>query len=439
MPPRHGKTYLTSKLFPAWFMGRNPKRQIILASHSAPLAETNSRRARDYLTSPVWPFPNAKLSAKAQGVQRWETEQGGSLLAAGVGGKIQGFGANVLLIDDPVGGVEEADSILMRDKAWDWYQEDARPRLEPGGAIVVIMTRWHEDDLIGRLMNTDSGWVSLVLPAIAEENDPLGRQVGEALWPERIPLEELPSVEKGEISTRTFIGLYQQRPSLAAGNIFDRKWWKTYQLQEAPNLKASVITIDSAFKDGVQNDFSVAAVWGFQNGCAYLIDIWRKRVQFPELCEGLRELYRNYKAPLIIEDAASGQSLLQVLTRPLPNQPAIPVVSFRLPHNMSKTSRASAVTRYIEAGLVYLPEKAPWLDEFIEEHSSFPNAAHDDMVDTTAIALRRLFGENTRQGAGELVYNKAKTAKPGSRLIEAIRANRLSKAEENWKQRGIID
>jgi predicted phage terminase large subunit-like protein len=439
-PPRHGKSQTTGQFFPAWFIGRNPKRKVIIASYGADLAERNSRKARDMLVHPLWPFTNCKLSMKSQSVAYWQTDAGGEMLATGVGGRITGFGADLLIIDDPVKGEEEADSPLMRDKTFTWYTDDARSRMESGGRIIVIQTRWHEDDLSGRILAQEQGWTVLNLPAIAEDDgDLMGRKVGEALWPEHIPIEELPDPRKG-YPIRSWNSLYQQRPTSEQGNMFHKEWWKYYDQNEL-DIKPTLITVDSAFKDGVQNDYSVAAVWGRVNGAAYLIDIWRERVQFPELCAKLRELYKRYRCTIVIEDKASGQSLVQVLSRPLADQPAIPVIAYKLPPRQSKSQRAEVVTRYVEGGLVYLPgtrradksiEPLPFVKEFMDEHSAFPSGKYDDQVDTTAIALRRIFETPDRGEAREIRYNKKKEKEPGAKWINAMREARHKQAEEYW-------
>ena len=397
MPPRHGKSLHVSEYFPAWYLGRNPRKKVILASHTAELAYTASRRNRDHFKDALWPFPKVQLSAAAQAATKWETSVGGECFAVGVGGAIPGHGAHVLIIDDPISGVEDADSILIREKMWKWFISDARPRLQPGGSIILMHTRWNEDDMVGRILNSKGAgdWTVLSLAAICDdpEHDPLGRKEGEPLWPAWYDAEELTSVENEEIDLRGWMAQYQQRPVHEAGNMFHRDWWQEYDpaVLQLMGLKPSFSSVDSSFKDGVENDFSVIATWGVLDGKAYLMDLWRARVQFPQLVDAARNVFGKWRAPLVIEDKASGQSLVQALSQGDMNHPSIPVIPQPIEKNQSKISRAERVTRYVEAKRAYLPKDAPWKLDFVEEHAVFPNGKHDDQVDTTSIALRRIY------------------------------------------------
>lgn len=392
MPPRHGKSYHVSERFPAWFLGRNPQKRVILASYAATLAETNSRTVRGLLEDERNPFPT-RIAADTRAVGRWETTAGGSLLAAGVGGGITGFGADVLDIDDPFAGRAEADSDLQRANVWAWYQEVARTRLMRGGRILVCNTRWHEDDLAGRLLNSKgaSDWTVLSLPAIAEEDDILGRKVGEALWPAQFPASELPSVEKGEMDSRGFAALYQQRPVPREGSFFKAQWferryepWQLEQLEQGPRWRV-VQAVDTATKEGVSTDFSVIATWATDGISYYLLDIVRRRVDYPTLKALVERLYWQHKPRQVyVEDTTHGRPLVQEMRYTSP----IPLVAKTV--KGSKEARASVVTALFESGKVVLPKEAPWLDEWIAEHLSFPMGAHDDQVDTTSLALTEL-------------------------------------------------
>jgi predicted phage terminase large subunit-like protein len=393
MPPRHGKSVIVSEHFPAWFLGRNPDKRVIACSHTQSLADTFSRRARNKLTDPHWPFPNVTVAGDLRNVRSWDIDgHRGGYVAAGVGGPITGHGADVLAIDDPVKSAEEADSEAFRDRAWEWFQGTALTRLQPGGAVVVVGTRWHEDDLIGRLIAGDTGWTVLHLPAVSDE--------GDALWPDWYDTEALERIKR-EIGPRAWEALYQGRPSPAQGGTFKRHWWQRYH--SLPHLKRVEIFVDSAFKDGVGNDFSVFAVWGDDGlGSYYVIDVWREKVQFPDLIRAGHDVSAKHRdqaiiVPLVVEDKASGQSAIQVWSRPLPTLsgmtlPALPVIPFPVVAGESKTARAEGVSPLVAAGRVFLPESADWVDDFIEEHAGFPTAKHDDMVDTTSMALARLAG-----------------------------------------------
>ena len=383
MPPRHGKTLHVSERFPAWYLGRHPERQVILASYSAELAESNSRRVRNLLRHPWYPFP-ARVADDSQAVNRWGTTQGGTIIAAGVGGSITGFGAHLLVIDDPVKGREEADSEAFRERAWEWYREVARTRLMPGGAIVVCQTRWHEDDLAGRILAQQPGsWRVLSLPAVADEDDQLGRAPGEPLWPAWFDRAELAALQS-ELGTRAWSALYQQAPTSDAGGLF-RRAWMGRRHGAPPPLSYTLCSVDSAFKTGVANDYSVIATWGTDGRDFYLLDLWRERVEFPDLVHAIvAQTARHSPKAILVEDTAAGQSALQQLRRDTP----LPLLAVKV--TASKQARAAAVTPLFEAGKVSIPAGKDWLDSWIEEHVAFPTGRFDDQVDTTSMALARL-------------------------------------------------
>ncbi len=385
VPPRHGKSTLASEHFPPWFLGRNPNKRIIAASYAAVLAYRFSRRARNLLADPRWPFDVTTAGDLAQ-VQSWDLAgYRGGYVAAGVGGGIAGIGADLLLVDDPVRSAADAESATVRDATWNWYTSDAYTRLEPGGAVVLIGTRWNEDDLIGRaLAQHEEGWVHLDLPAIAEEGDLLGRSPGDALWPERFGADRLAEI-KATLGSRAFASLYQQRPSPAEGGLLKREWWRYWTHAEMPWFDWKLQTWDTAFKTGQQNDWSVCQTWGVANRGFYLLDQWRARVEFPVLKRAVVDQYARHRPDeVLIEDAASGQSLIQSLA----DDTLLPIIPFK--PDKDKVARVNAVTPYVEAGRAFLPADAPWLDEFVEEMAAFPTGAHDDQVDPMAMAIARL-------------------------------------------------
>lgn len=408
MPPRHGKSLLASVHFPAWFLGNYPDKRLIGCSYTAALANRFSRQARNILSDQRSPFPEVKPAKDAQNVTSWDIAGHlGGYVSAGVGGSITGMGAHVLLIDDPVKSAEEADSEVRRETAWEWLTGTAITRLEPAGAVVMIGTRWHEDDLIGRALNMEGAdWTVINLPAQAEEADALGRAAGDYLWPERFGDAEYAAMRQ-RVGERNWQALYQQRPTAAEGGMFKRPWWRYYDT--LPDLTEVVITVDSAFKTGVGADFTAVAVWGHDGaGSYYLIDCIEERVEFPELirlCEATWEAHRwrARTVPLLIEDKASGQSAIQVLKRPERRadgtiRPALPVIPFKVTAGESKEARAESVSPVVEAGRAFLPARATWRERFIDQHANFPLAAHDDMVDTTSMGLIRL-SRPPRRGA----------------------------------------
>jgi predicted phage terminase large subunit-like protein len=382
LPPRHGKSLLGTQIFAAWYLGRHPDRSIISASYGQQLADDFGRQVRNLVNSPVHRaiFPECRLAADSNSMHRFGTTAGGSYYAVGCGGPTTGRGADLLLIDDPVKGAEDARSKVSRDSVHEWYSSVARTRLQPDGTIVLISTRWHEDDLPGRLLLADRGknWHVLSLPAVAETDEGF-RRAGEALWPEKFPLAILDQTRK-EVGTAVWAALYQQRPSAADGTVFKREWFCCYR--EQPRLKRIVQSWDTAYKANSENDYSVCTTWGVGENGYYLLHCWRGRVEFPELKKRMRWLASEYKPnQILVEDCASGQSVIQELRC----ETALPIIAVKV--DRDKISRAQAVTPLIEAGKVFLLESAPWLPDFMDEFAAFPTGVHDDIVDSTTQAL----------------------------------------------------
>jgi predicted phage terminase large subunit-like protein len=395
MPPRHGKSLHVSQVFPSWWLGRRPRESAILASYASELAEQNSRRARACAQDASYPFPDVRVSDESSAVGRWHTTQGGGVLAAGVGAGITGWGADLLVVDDPVKDAEEASSEAMLERIWQWWTQVALTRLMPNAAVLLTMTRWSEGDLVGRVLESENAgeWAVLALPALAEEDDALGRAEGEALWAARYDRAALDH-RRVDLGARAFNALYQQRPSSATGGTFQRTWL-TGRYSSLPEGCHVVQAIDSAFKTGTANDWSVIATWATDKRFYYLLDVERGKWTYPELVKGIkREAEEWSPRAIVIEDAASGQSAIQTLA----DETRLPVVG--VTPKGSKVSRAEAVSPLFEAGRVLLPEQSPpWLEPWVEQHVGFPGARHDDMVDTTSIALERLRGTR-RSGAG---------------------------------------
>lgn len=387
MPPRHSKTYHVSERFPAWFLGRNPSKRVILASYGADLAEGSSRKVRNLLTDERWPFRGVSVAQDSAAVNKWATNQRGEVIAAGVGGAMTGFGADLLIIDDPVKGRAEADSETYRESTWNWYTEVARTRLMPGGRIVICQTRWHEDDLAGRILARSAGWTVLNLPAFAEDNDQLGRKPGDPLWPEWFDAEELEALKTdltNDQGARGWLALYQQRPTADEGGMFKRAWFSR-RWETLPELKYTVMVVDAAYKTGVQNDPSSIHIWGTDGVDYYVMDERHGRWEYPELKREIIQAAADHKPNLVlVEDTAAGQSAIQELRRGT----RLPIVAHKV--TASKEARAGAVSPICEAGKVVLPKAAAWVSEWIDEHAAFPNGRHDDRVDNTSAALARL-------------------------------------------------
>lgn len=402
MPPRHGKSYLCSQYFPAWYIGAFRGR-VILTSYEATFAASWGRLARNVLTEWGPSVFGVRVAQDSSAADHWELEgaegQRGVMHTAGVGGAITGRGASLLVIDDPVKNMEEAQSPTYREKAWQWYTSTAYTRLEPDGRVLIIQTRWHNDDLSGRILSESRAqgdtepWHVLSLPAIAAADEsypiagdaPFTRREGAPLWPERFSAERLAAI-RTDVGGSVWSALYQQQPSPEAGYIWRREWFKRYSaLGGMPEFVRVVQAVDTAFKTGIASDYSVIATWGCTANAFYLIDLWRAQVEYPELKRAIADQYaKHHPAAIYIEDAASGQSVIQELQR----ETRLPVLAIR-PQG-SKEARAAAVTPLAEAGKVFVPSDAPWVADFIDEHVAFPRGAHDDMVDTTSIALEQV-------------------------------------------------
>ncbi len=399
MPPRHGKSETTTVKFPAWYLGRHPDRRVIIASHTASLAARFSMRARNDFAQYAPEVWGLEVNPDVSAMYRWDVldrndksgKPPGGMLAAGIGGPITGQGAHLAIIDDPVKDAEAANSKVQRDAIWDWYRFVLRTRLFPGAAVILVLTRWHEDDLAGRLLKQAEDdpqadqWVVLRLPAIAEENDLMGRKPGEALWPEQYDEKALEAI-KASVGSYVWAALYQQRPQPAQGQIFRREWWKFYRQAPFP-FDEIIQSWDMAFKETNTSDFVVGQVWGRKGANKYLLDQVRDRMDFPTTIQAVRALSAKWPQAhaKLVEDKANGPAVIATLKKEISG--LIPVEP-----QGSKEARANAVSPQVEAGNVYLPDPsiAPWVHDFIEECVAFPKGAHDDQVDAMTQALLRL-------------------------------------------------
>jgi len=391
MPPRHAKTEFCTKLFPAYYMARRPTRFVMSTSYNSELGKEFGRNVRDIAQDDATrkAFPDFNVRKDSQAADEWRTTQGGAYFGLGLGGTTSGRPATLLIIDDPIKSREDADSATMRNKVWSFYTSALAMRLQPEDDLtphkqLVILTRWHPDDLAGRLMETDEwkngGWGHISFPAITPETETTPEA---ALWPERFPLEEL--YRRKRLNEREFAALYLQSPYIAGGNLFRSNWWQTYDTRiEA--LPLVVICADTAFKKTEQADYSVFMVLGLDShGDIYVLDVIRDKFTFPELKQKAVNLCARWRGRglrgLYIEDKASGQSLIQELKR----ESGMSVIPYRVVND--KVARANAVTPLIEGGRVFIPQTAHWLDPFLEETLHFPSGANDDQVDTLTMGL----------------------------------------------------
>ena len=405
-PPRSGKSELFSRRFPAWAFGQNPDLQIIAASYSTDLASRMNRDVQRIIDSEEYQgvFPETTLNGKniatvsGQSLRNSEIFEivghAGAYRSAGVGAGITGMGADIGIIDDPVKDAKEANSQTIRDAVWDWYTTTFYTRLSPKSGILLGMTRWHEDDLAGRLlreMNNDGDqWRIVSFPAIAESDEEF-RLEGEALHPERYDLERLTKIKKA-VGSQAWNALYQQRPSSKGGDIIKGAWFKRYSV--LPRMKRIIITADTAQKTKQHNDYSVIIVAGLGvDGGLYIVDLIRGKWEAPELEQKLSDVWNKYRSMSVhkvyIEDKSSGTSLIQNIQR----KQRIPVEGVQV--DTDKYTRVLGVQGYIESGYIYLPNDAEWIEDFIKECEAFTatdSHKHDDQVDAMVMAITELMG-----------------------------------------------
>jgi predicted phage terminase large subunit-like protein len=376
MPPRHGKSELASRRFPAWYMGRNPDKQIIAASYNSDLASDFGREVRNIIrTNEFSRLFNVKLAEDSRAAGRWNTDAGGAYVAAGVGTAVTGRGAHILLIDDPVKDREEAESELRRETIWNWYTSTAYTRLMPGGAVILIQTRWHEDDLGGRLLEAEQNggdkWVKVNLPAIKD---------GQALWPERYNVDALKRI-KAAIGPRDFEALYQQNPTPDDGTFFLRDWFKRHD--DAPAKGHIYITSDYAVtEDG--GDWTAHLVWNYHEDTLTLIDGWTGQTSADVWIEELLRLVKQHR-PLCYfgEAGVIVKAVKPMLTRRM-NELRVFARTEWIPSISDKPTRARAFQARAAMGKVSLP-KTDLGEKVLNQLLSFPAGKHDDLVDTCAL------------------------------------------------------
>lgn len=435
-PPRHGKSRLTSIQFPCWYLGNYPNNRIIATSYGADLAQTFSRQARNLLMGQDYKkiFPQISIAKDSRALDEWNLTAPftGGYTAAGVGGAITGKGANILLIDDPTKNAEEASSSTAMEKIWDWYGSTAYTRLEGRGAIILILTRWSENDLAGRLLEAQSGeltdqWEVINLPALAEEADVLGRTEGEALWPEKFSSRELHRIESN-IGKRSFSALYQQSPAPREGTIFKHDWWQYYsESQELPKFWRIIQYWDTAYQAHIEHDYSacVTAALCPNPNRVYILDVFQARLEFPALITAMQERFTLLEnrglrpSGVYVEDKASGTSTFQTLRA----QTILPINLARA--QGTKITRAFSASEYYRSGKILHPKEAPWREGYELTMEKFPAVRHDDIVDATTGAVLELFTTTSnnlmqwmRKRAGEVSKGS-----PGAPIKKPLQAN----------------
>lgn len=383
MPPRHGKSEIVSVHYPAWYLGKHPDRRVIHASYGSDLSETFSRRVRNLVRDDDRyraVFPNVTVSSDSQAVTRWNLAppHRGGFQSVGVGSGVTGHGADLAIIDDPVKGAEAAESATQRETTWNWYTHDLVTRLHPGAGLVVCATRWHEDDLPGRILNSADAprWTVITLPALDE--------LDQALWPERYDAGALEQI-RDAIGSRAWEALYQQRPTSEQGNLFKSEWFEETWAELPKQPQAVVTYVDPAMLEKQANDewAMTTGVIG-KDGLCYLVNGQYGQMTMPEAEEHLTQIARRCSERwpdlyrIAVEKSASGPALVQSMRVRASWIPMTLVDVLR-----DKVARAHAVTPYCEARRVRFPAQwFPWCDSLRQQLYSFPLAAHDDRVDS---------------------------------------------------------
>jgi len=388
--PRHGKSELISYLAPAWFLGKYPQKKIIMGSHTADLAVNFGRRVRNLVGSEAYKgiFPQVELQSDSKSASRWGTNFNGEYFAIGVGGALAGRGADLFIIDDPHSEQEaktgRPDVFLP---AWEWFQSGPLQRLMPGGAIIIVMTRWSKLDLTGMIVqqterNEDvDPWEVVEFPAIKED--------GEALWPEFWDVEEL-LAKKAALDIRYWNAQYMQKPTSEEGALIKREWWQIWEKDTPPECEFIIMSLDAAQEATNRADYNALTTWGVfyneetQNFAIILLNAIKKRMEYPELKKLVLEEYKEWQPDaFMVEKKSNGSALYQEFRRM-----GVPVGEFTPGKGQDKIARVNAVSDLFASGIVYAPDHR-WAKEVIEECNDFPAGTNDDLVDSTTLALLR--------------------------------------------------
>lgn len=393
VPPRSLKSLICSVIYPAWLLARNDAERLLCISYAQPLADDFARQSRQLMASPFYcSTSDTRLSPDRRAVEQFETTGGGSRIATSVHGSVTGRGGDFIILDD-IMKPEDALSEVGRKSVLDWLRNTlvSRPNSKRDQRLLMVMQRLHGEDVAGYFM-AQGGWETLVLPALAVEHEEhhyrvAGRPVtfrrapGEPLHPSRESVETLDQLRR-DMGNLTFAAQYQQNPLPTEGNLVKRAWFREYQAADLIGIERVIQSVDTGSKTANSHDFSVLSTWGMKAGKIYLIDVWRGKLEMPELCRKVIELSDRYNPErVIVEDKGSGTALMQAL-RAQRFSKAVPYMP-----KGDKTTRLAAVTPTIEGGNVHLPQSAPWLDDYLHELCGFPGTKHDDQVDSTAQAL----------------------------------------------------
>lgn len=391
VPPRHGKSELVSRMFPAWFLGRNPEMEVIAASHTTSLSMDFSRKVRGIFRSDSFAtvFTDARMSDDSQAAEHWRTTRGGGYTAVGVGSAVVGKGAHILCVDDPVAGAEDAESFKSRETVKNWYQTEAYTRLAPGGGVLIIMQRWHDEDLAGWLLNRAAKgdgepWRVVRFPAIAEEDEQYRRK-GEALHPERYPIELLEGIRRN-MTPRQWEALYQQNPVPDTGSYFLREYFNFYAPEDLPPLDTMNVysTWDLAIGTKEQNDYTAGFTVGLtRNQDIYILDHNHGRWPAMEIVERVLDDQKRWGAQIVgMEKGHIQMTLGPFMTKRMAERRQMGFLLHPLAvGRRDKQARARSIQGRMQQGKVFWPARAPWLSDVQRELMRFPNGAHDDRAD----------------------------------------------------------
>ena len=400
IPPRHGKSQLVSIYFPAWFLGRNPDKKVMMVSHTTDLAVDFGRKVRNLISSDEYQaiFPTVRLAQDSKSAGRWNTNSGGEYYACGIGSALAGRGADLLLVDDPHSEQDVINgNFEVFEKAYEWFTFGARTRLMPGGRVAIIQTRWHMDDLTGRvtrdMVNNDLSdqYEVVEFPAILEiESKKSGKVVHKPLWPEFFDMKALERT-KASMPVFQWNAQYQQQPTAEEAAVVKREWWQEWTSENPPVCEYIIMSLDAAAEKHNRADFTALTTWGVflnEEENAYhiiLLNSIKERLEFPELKALAMQEYSEWEPDsFIVEKKSSGAALYQEMRRT-----GLPVQEYT-PHRGSgdKMARLNSVADIIASGMVWVPQTR-WAEEVIEEIAGFPFMSHDDLVDSTVMALMR--------------------------------------------------
>jgi len=395
--PRHGKSETSSFLFPSWFLGKFPEKKVIMASHTAELAVSFGRRVRNLMATTEYKevFPGVSLSADNKAAGRWATSSHGEFFATGIGGALAGRGGDVVIVDDPLSEQSvkaAAGSNQLFVDQWEWFQQGLMTRLMPGGACILLMTRWSKLDLTGQIINhmtknpDADQWEVIELPAVLPSGKPL--------WPEFWSAKELEQ-KKLAVGPAAWAAQYLQQPTSEGAQLLKKDWWRHWEKEEPPKCEYTIMSLDAAQESHNRADYNAVTHWGVfymdgpdgrRQANVILLNAWRERMEFPELKKAILADYNKWEPDtFIVEKKSNGAALYQELRRM-----GLSVVEFTPGKGQDKISRVNAISDMISSGVVWAPTDRRWAEELIEECAEFPLGEHDDLVDSTTQALIRV-------------------------------------------------